>query len=202
MERRMRQATTTGHRLRVVVLGLSLAVFWTGDAFGQYSHIRDGFYSSIGIGFGSGRISCSQCAGDRAGGISGLFAIGTAIDQPLILGAELDLFYRSESNFEDTWIGTVTAFGQWYPVSNGPFFLKGGLGFSGAQVTVATLTGFESSSATGVGYMAAAGYDFRIGAYLSVTPLVGFYGGSLGDVDQATGVNTSVLQALVTVGFF
>jgi len=184
------------------VLGFLLVTGWGGEAVGQTAQIRDGFYSTIGLGYGSGRISCSLCVGDRVGGVSGLFAIGTAIDQPLIIGAELDLYYHSESTFEDTWIGTVTAFGQWYPVSTGPFFVKAGLGISGAGVTVMTPTGFDSQTATGFGYMLAAGYDFRIGPALSVTPLVGFYGGALGDVGQATGVTANVLQGLVTVGFF
>jgi hypothetical protein len=37
---------------------------------------------------------------------------------------------------------------------------------------------------------------------LSVTPLVGWYGGSLGDVDDITGLNVNVIQAILTVGFF
>ena len=183
-------------------MAVLLSVVFAGHAVGQNSHIRDGFYSTIGVGYGSGRFACSQCGGGRASGVSGLFAIGTAIDQPLIVGVELDLFYRPDPDFEDAWIGTVTAFGQWYPVSNGPVFVKGGLGFGGAQVTFITPTGFDSKSASGFGYMAAAGYDFRISPYLSVTPLVGFYGGSLGDVDQVTGVNVNVVQAILTVGFF
>ena len=38
--------------------------------------------------------------------------------------------------------------------------------------------------------------------YLSVTPLVGWYGGSLGEVDDITGLNVNVIQAILTVGFF
>lgn len=190
--------TVMGRSMLMAVIVSAAAV---GSAQGQYNHIRDGFYSTIGIGFGSAKFSCGQCTGDRQSGVSGLFAIGTAIDQPLIVGAELDLFYKRQ-DFDDGWIATVTAFGQWYPASTGPFFLKGGLGLGWTQVTVQVPNGFDSRTKSGFGYMVAAGYDFRIGHYLSVTPLVGWYGGSLGDVDEITGLNVNVIQAILTVGFF
>ncbi len=173
-----------------------------GSAEAQQAQIRDGFYSTIGIGFGSAKFSCDQCDGGRQSGVSGLFAIGTAIDQALIIGAELDFFYKSQ-DFEDGWVATVTAFGQWYPASTGPFFVKGGLGFGSAKVTLETQTGqFDSRSSSGFGYMVAVGYDWRISGALSLTPLVGWYGGSLGDVDDITGLNVNVIQAILTVGFF
>ena len=62
--------------------------------------------------------------------------------------------------------------------------------------------GFESRSKSGFGYMVAVGYDWRIGYALSLTPLVGWYGGSLGDVDDITGLSVNVIQAILTVGFF
>jgi hypothetical protein len=181
----------------VVAVGAAVV----GSAEAQYNNIRDGFYSTIGIGFGSAKFSCDQCDGDRQSGVSGLFAIGMAIDQPLIVGAELDLFYKRQ-DFDDGWIATITAFGQWYPASTGPFFVKGGLGMGWTQVTLQTPAGFESRSKSGFGYMVAVGYDWRIAYYLSVTPLVGWYGGSLGDVDDITGLSVNVIQAILTVGFF
>ena len=186
---------------RSMLMATVVSAAVVGSAQAQYNHIRDGFYSTIGIGFGSAKFSCDQCSGDRLSGVSGLFAIGTAIDQPLIVGAELDLFYKSQ-NFDDGWIATVTGFGQWYPAATGPFFVKGGLGMAWTQVTFQTQTGFESRTKSGFGYMVAVGYDFRIARYLSVTPLVGWYGGSLGDVDDVTGLNVNVIQAILTVGFF
>ena len=186
---------------RSVLMIAALAAAVVGSAEAQYNNIRDGFYSTIGIGFGSAKFSCDQCDGGRQNGVSGLFAIGTAIDQPLIIGAELDLFYKRQ-DFDDGWIATVTAFGQWYPASTGPFFVKGGLGMGWTQVTLQTPTGFASRSKSGFGYMVAVGYDWRIAYYLSVTPLVGWYGGSLGDVDDITGLNVNVIQAILTVGFF
>ena len=187
---------------RVVVKAVVVFVVCAVSAEAQQGQIRDGFYSTIGIGFGSAKFSCDQCDGGRQSGVSGLFAIGTAIDQPLIIGAELDFFYKRQ-DFEDGWVATVTAFGQWYPASTGPFFVKGGLGFGSAKVTLETQTGqFDSRSKSGFGYMAAVGYDWRISGSLSLTPLVGWYGGSLGDVDDITGLTVNVIQAILTVGFF
>jgi hypothetical protein len=186
---------------RSMLMAVSVSVAVVGSAAAQHNNIRDGFYSTIGIGFGSAKFSCDQCDGGRQSGVSGLFAIGTAIDQPIIIGAELDLFYKRQ-DFDDGWIATVTAFGQWYPASTGPFFLKGGLGMGWTRVTLQTPTGFDSRTKSGFGYMVAVGYDWRIGYALSVTPLVGWYGGSLGDVDDITGLNVNVIQAILTVGFF
>lgn len=202
--RLMRCHEAVGGSMKIVgrvaaVMAMMLLVPATAGA--QFNHIRDGFYSTIGLGFGSAKVSCDQCGGGRESGISGLFGIGLAIDQPLIIGAEVDLFYRQQDQ-DDIWIAALTGFGQWYPVGNGPFFVKAGLGMGWTQVTVLTPTGVVSRSTSGLGYMAAVGYDFRIGYYLSITPIVGIYGGSLGDIEQITGLSTNVIQAGLTVGFF
>lgn len=70
------------------------------------------------------------------------------------------------------------------------------------QVTFQTPTGFDSRSKSGFGYMVAVGYDGRIAYYLSVTSLLGWYGGSLRDVDDITGLSANVIQAIIAVGFF
>jgi hypothetical protein len=187
---------------RIILIAATVSAVVVGSAEAQNTILRDGFYSTIGIGFGSAKFSCDQCDGGRQSGVSGLFAIGTAIDQPIIIGVELDFFYKSQ-DFEDGWIATVTAFGQWYPASTGPFFVKGGLGLGSTKVTFETQTGgFDSRSKSGFGYMVAVGYDWRIGSALSLTPLVGWYGGSLGDADDITGLNVNVIQAILTIGFF
>ena len=185
----------------VLIAVLVLAVGREGAA--QSAPLRDGFFSTIGIGFASSNFSCSQgCEDGRQAGVGGFFGIGSALSQAFIVGVELDLFYWGEPQQADTWIGTVTVFGQWYPWPRGGFFVKGGLGIGGAQVSQLSPTGVDSRTKTGLGYMLAAGYDIRIGPFVALTPVVTVYGASLGTVDSVTGVSTNVIEAALALSFF
>jgi hypothetical protein len=51
----------------------------------------------------------------------------------------------------------------------------------------------------GLGYLLGVGFDVPIAGGLSITPLASFYGGNIGDVQNAQGISFNVFQFLVAL---
>jgi len=159
---------------------------------------RQGFWGSIGGGYGTARMTCSNC-GDisREGSITGVVVLGGGLSQSLAFGLELDWWLKTINN-DPFRLGAVTGIVQWYPVSNLGLFVKGGVGLAYARGDLRHPTSvFVDDS--GLGYLAGVGFDFPVGSGLSVTPLVSFYGGNIGDVQNAQGVSFNVVQFMVAL---
>jgi len=96
----------------------------------------------------------------------------------------------------------VTASVYLYPQAKSGFFLTGGLGFSNYYVNST-----PSFDGTGWGFTAGAGYDIRVGRDVSLTPVVNYVYGGVGDVNEsgvgrfATGWKQSVIDFGVGVTF-
>src|SRR6476620_9407017 len=86
--------------------------------------IRDGFWVSGGLGYGS--LGCDNC-GSREGSVSGDLSLGGTISPRLLLGVGSSAWSKSEQGVTMT-VGTLDARIRFYPSATGGFFLTGGIG--------------------------------------------------------------------------
>ncbi len=165
-------------RFAIMLLALiGMGALTPRDAAAQHPQKREGFWFNVGLGYGT--LGCQDCTG-REGGLSGGLALGGTINSRLLLGAASNAWTKSEDGVTLT-VSTLTAAIRFYPSSTGGFFLLGGLGLGRINVG-ASGGGFSlNASTTGTGALIGLGYDFRIGANVSLTP---FWNGFAGNFDN------------------
>lgn len=134
--------------------------------------LRQGFFIGFGAGGGGGEVTGNT---DANGG-GGWLTLGGTVNQKLRLAADFEGFATQDN--DDVRYGTSTFSALWYPSARGNFFLKGGVGASTVTIKVPGPDG----SGVGFGTVLGAGYDFRVGRKISITPQFTFFGGSTGDV--------------------
>lgn len=144
---------------------------------GQDRPLRQGFFIGFGAGGGGGEVSGNP----NANGGGGWITLGGTVNQKLRLAADFEGFATDDN--DDVTYGTSTFTALWYPSARGNFFLKGGIGAAGVSIKVPGPDG----SGTGLGSVLGAGYDFRVGQKISITPQFTFFGGSTGDVKDDDG---------------
>jgi hypothetical protein len=142
---------------------------------GLHPQIRDGFWFSAGLGFGS--IGCEDCLG-REDGLSGGLALGTVVSDRVLLGVGTTGFAKSIGG-EVLSVGTLDARIRFYPVRTSGFFLNGGIGLGSLS--------FAGESEFGVGAMLGLGWDIRVGKNVSLTPFWNGFAMSNSNVDANVG---------------
>jgi hypothetical protein len=138
----------------------SFSVFGTAQA--QNAPLRDGFWFSGGLGYGS--LGCDNC-GSREGGISGGLSLGGTISPRFLLGVGTTGWTKSDQGATLT-VGTLDARVRFYPSATGGFFMTGGVGVGTATLGV---SGY-SDTQTGLGAIVGLGYDVRFARNASLTP--------------------------------
>jgi hypothetical protein len=136
----------------------------------------------VNAGLGAGSLGCDGCDG-RETGLSGGFALGTAVNQKLSVGVGTNSWRKSEDGVS-LLLSAVTVMARFYPSETGHFFLQGGAGLGMAR---ASLSGFGSDTETGSAAMLGVGYDFRIANNVSLTPFWNGVATRINDVDTNFG---------------
>ena len=137
--------------------------------------VREGFWFSAGLGFGT--LGCENCLG-REDGLSGGLSLGTVVGDRVLLGVGTTGFAKSIAG-ETLSVGTLDARVRFYPVRTSGFFLNGGVGLG-------TLS-FAGESEYGVGVMLGLGWDIRLGKNVSLTPFWNGFAMSNANVDANVG---------------
>lgn len=150
---------------------------------------RDGYSFSLGLGAGSGGISCAGCVTTRETGTSGYVSIEKGFTHSLVGGLELNGWTKTKNQVEGRTM-MVTANAQWYPMVAQNFFVKGGLGMGRFTSTDKSVTPNDKLQSTGLAYQAGLGYDFSIARRWSVTPYVNYLSTS-GAKYSLNGVNSN-----------
>ena len=168
----------------------------------QYPQRRDGFWIGFGLGYGSANITCDNCGrGPRTDGITGFVKLGGTPSRNLLVGGAINTWFHSNSSATEA-LTSLTASLYLYPAARSGFFVTGGLGFSNYHVNST-----PSFDGTGWGFTAGAGYDIRFGRDVSLTPVVNYVYGAVGDVNQsgvgryATGWTQNVVELGLGVTF-
>jgi len=168
----------------------------------QYPQRRDGFWIGFGLGYGSANITCDNCgSGPRTDGITGFVKLGGTPSRNLLVGGAINAWSHSDGSATET-LTNLTASLYLYPAVRRGLFLTGGLGFSNYHVNST-----PSFDGTGWGFTAGAGYDLRVGRDVSLTPVVNYVYGAVGDVNEsgvgrfATGWKQNVVELALGVTF-
>jgi hypothetical protein len=168
----------------------------------QYPQRRDGFWIGFGLGYGSAHVSCDNCNPvSRQGGVTVFAKLGGAPSRNLLVGGAVNAWAHDDGNATET-MTNVTASLYLYPEARSGFFLTGGLGFSNYHINST-----PSWDGTGWGFTTGAGYDIRVSRDISLTPVVNYVWGGVGDVNQSgvgavfTGWRQSVLDFGLGVTF-
>jgi hypothetical protein len=181
---------------RVVVMLVALAGV-ARAVRAQYPQRRDGFWIGFGLGYGSANVWCDNCrAGPRTGGVTGFLKFGGSPSQHLLIGAAINGWSHDNVGATET-MANLTGSLYFYPTARSGLFFTGGLGLSAYHVN--TVPAWDG---TGWGLTLGAGYDIRVGRDVSLTPVVNYFSGALGDV---TGPGTGVVgsrwrQDVIDVG--
>ncbi|MGH7547317.1 MAG: hypothetical protein ACREMM_03980 [Gemmatimonadales bacterium] len=154
-------------------------------AWAQHPQRREGFWIGFGLGYGGADITCDNCVeGRREGGVTAFLKLGGSPSRNVLIGGALNGWSRERGGATET-MGNVTASVYYYPSATSGLFVTGGLGFSSYLVdTSPEVTG------TGWGFTGGIGYDIRVGRNVSLTPVVNFLFGGVGDLELSGGAGT------------
>ena len=134
------------------------------SAQAQNRQIRDGFWISGGLGYGS--LGCDLCGSQRESSISGDLSLGGTISPRFLLGVGSAAWSKSDQGATLT-VGTLDARVRFYPSTTGGFFVTGGVGFGSVR---GDFGGGFSATETGVGTILGLGWDIRVAKNTSITP--------------------------------
>lgn len=175
---------------RILLLACALTAAVTPALAGTHPPDRNGFM----IGFGVGGGGASLDGSDREGGATGNFRIGYALRPDVVLHYEGAAWTRTfdEPAGDVTWsFSTNAAALTYYPPQSG-LFVRGGIGFGTARVEVKTGNVKVSHDETGLGLLAAAGWEFRLTRKFALAPQLGFAYQTLDGLDNSNFVDVSL----------
>jgi len=144
-----------------------------GPLAAQHPNIREGFWISLGAGFGSVGTDCQSCSTDRTNGSAAYLRLGGTLSPILQLGGESNGWFHSGGGVDET-LGFASFIANIYPSRTGAFFLKIGIG----GMTYRADDGFSVLTATAPSASLGAGYDIRVGRNFSLTPFINALGTS------------------------
>ena len=157
----------------VALLGLAGA----SAATAQKPQTREGFWIGFGFGYGSSNVSCDGCtSASREGSGSGFLKLGGTLSPHVLLGGEINAWTKSVN--ATATLGNTSFAAYFYPTLSSGLFVKGGVGYATTRLS----GGGSTATASGFGFVAGAGFDIRVGAMISITPVANFYFGSDGDM--------------------
>lgn len=149
------------------------------------------FRGSVGLGWGSFRVSCpSPCVGERNGGMAGHGTIGVAVGNGLVIGGELSgwtdtyTFGAQDAEFKER-VYLLGPFVEWYPAPSRPLHLAIAMGYLSYKLEDRDDPDAPTTGST-FGVHVRGGYDFQLVKGLKLSPYVAFQGGvssSLNDDD-------------------
>ena len=113
-------------------------------------------------------------------GVTGFVKLGGAPSRSLLIGAALNGWAHSDGSATET-MANVTASLYLYPQRRSGFFVTGGIGLATYHINST-----PSWDGTGWGFTAGVGYDLRFGRDVSLTPVVDYTWGDVGDVNRGS----------------
>ncbi|MBW2734508.1 MAG: outer membrane beta-barrel protein [Deltaproteobacteria bacterium] len=138
----------------------------------MYSRYRTNWYIGFGVGGGSGWVSNDNGGESTSeGGVAINFKVGAVVTPQLLIGFEASAWRYQDSNDFAIQFNHYDGVATFFPIHDGGFFLKGGLGLGvalldyGGEIQASTEAGFDVKA--GLGYEFQVGRSLNIGADLS-----------------------------------
>ena len=144
---------------------------------------RQGLWFSAGLGAGSTSIHCQICVGTLGSrGTAGYARIGTTINGRLLVGAELNGWFRGSEEGNQR-VLAVTGNGYWYPNPRHGYYFKGGLGLASYKQWTTDRNNAKVSTGISTGGLTAqvgTGYEMRVNPKMSFVPFLNLVGTAQG----------------------
>jgi hypothetical protein len=181
--------------LRRLLLTALLAAALPVAALAQRSQDRRGFWLAGGLGVGHTTADCDQCAiGNREGGSYLSVALGGTVRRNVLVGVELNAWYRGFEDGDESLLGGFTVV-QWYPWHRLGLHLRTGVGWSYARSGYQVDLAASKADKLGLGLRFGAGWDVRVAPMISITPFLGIHVAALGDRDFRGGTLTNLISS-------
>lgn len=142
-----------------------------------------GWWGSAGGGLAAIRFSCADCGESQpvyespAMGV----AFGKTLGNKVAFGVEFDGALMTTEAGAHVLASSFAGTARWYPSST-PFYLKFSIGLSRVRARITTDGEETSSLRNGTGISFGAGYDFKVGRSVAITPHAGWYMSAVGDI--------------------
>ena len=167
---------------RAAIIASALVTLVAGFPADARAQAREGFWIGAGGGYGSVGVGCDECSGqDRESGGVVYLRGGWTLNPRTLVGIDFNLWSKTMENDVEITLNLYNVIGSvtFYPSATSGFFVKAGAGMSTIDSEVDNAT-FELGR--GLGLMAGAGYDVRLGRMISLSPAVGYWYGRPGDL--------------------
>ncbi len=186
--------------MRAPALLLLLMLVLASLADAQRPQVRRGFWMVSGAGIGHTTSDCEQCdVRQQETGSYLSLALGGTVGRNVLVGAEMNSWHRGLEDGDESLLGVFTVV-QWYPWYARGLHLRTGVGWSYAR------SGFEigevagTTDKLGLGLRFGAGWDFRVGRMVSISPFLGIHIAALGDTESRGGTLRNLLSSSRQVG--
>lgn len=159
--------------------------------FEMDKHRRSGMWFSLGLG-GGWNLS-NSVNGESKSGFAGYIRAGGSLSPHLLLGGEMEWWYRDETDDLSLSSGNFTLVGLYYPSLDLGGFVKLGVGVAAAEII--TAGGSQSTWESGAGVTAGVGWDVPVGQKISLTANADFL------FQRVAGFNNTLLLFTLGVTF-
>jgi hypothetical protein len=151
------------------------------------SNVRQGFFVSVGGGYGSAGINCEGCSTNRESGPVAYVRVGGTVNPHLRLGIESDGWAKTSFGVDEQ-IVFATADLYVYPSTATNFWIKGGFGLAAGKES----NDVNELKATGAAVGAGIGYDWNVsGGNFVLVPFATYLRQLSGNI-KANGADTGV----------
>jgi Outer membrane protein beta-barrel domain len=183
---------------RIAAAGLLAVLALSQPARAQEPMLR-GPWLGAGVGTASAAVNCEICTGDRNGGLSGYLAGGFTFAPNLRAGAELTGWLDETDNVRQRLL-LYGASVYWYPTPAASWYLKGGIGVLNYNADATDDDEDDPLGASTGALQLGAGYDFRAGSKLWVTPFANLIVSTSGNMTSGNSIVTDASFSLMQIG--
>ena len=134
-----------------------------------------GVWIEMGLAPGWARLACDICDTGRSTGVAGHLGLGGQVSRRVRLGAEADVWRSGADGVPERIIG-LSVVAHWRSSPAGPLRLRGGL----AYVTYRVADAVDVVSASGIGPLLGAAFDWPVSDRLRVGPYATLVIGTVG----------------------
>ena len=166
---------------RSLLVGAAALLMGAGVAQAQMNkpQTRQGLNVSLGLGGGSGGMTCDGCQTDRTGGGTMYLNVGGTVMPNLTLGGEINGWSKDQNDASGT-IASLMAVAHYYPMARAGWYMTGGLGMT--TLALKDKTTGDKADATGFGMEIGTGYDWRVASNFSLSPYFQYVYGAKGEL--------------------
>jgi len=177
---------------------LLAAVALSQPAMAQDPTLRGPWFGG-GLGTASASVNCELCTDDRNGGLSGYLTGGITLSPQVRAGAELMGWFDSTNDISQRML-LYGASLYWNPTADARWFLKGGLGLLQYHADDTADPDDDPLGASAAALQLGAGYDFRAGSRLWLTPFANLVVSTSGNLTSGNTIVTDASFSMLQLG--